>query len=359
MSGPRNHPNLIRHHRLAHGWTQAELASRAGISRTAVSAIEAGRLVPSVAAALALARAIGTSVEKLFCPEAPGSDAVRWIGGAAIGKSRYWQAVVDGQTVTYLAEPGPMGTIAHDGVSSADGRVGSPGELAQRTLVIAGCDPAVALLEATLARQNVRLIALARSSQDALDLLRRKLIHVAGVHFGEADDGANELAVRTHCGSGYELLTVADWDEGVTVATHIELRSVSQLARDKLRWVGRAGGTAARACQDHVLRDRAAPRRIAADHRGVAAAISAGWADAGVCVRLAAEEAGLRFLPVRKERYELCFSSATADDPRVAALIRATRSTQYRRLLAELPGYWPGSAGECREVATGKRQTNS
>jgi len=88
------------------------------------------------------------------------------------------------------------------------------------------------------------------------------------------------------------------------------------------------------------------PRRIAFDHHGVAEAIRCGWADAGVCLRLVAEEAGLRFLPVREETFELCFSADTETDPRILALKEAVRAPAYHRQLADLPGYEPRECGE-------------
>src|SRR4051794_29327800 len=66
MAEKQDLPNRVKSHRLKRGWSQAELAHRAGISRTAVSAIEVNRLVPSVAAALSLANALDCSVEELF-----------------------------------------------------------------------------------------------------------------------------------------------------------------------------------------------------------------------------------------------------------------------------------------------------
>ena len=59
-------PNRVRAGRLAHGFTQEELARRAGVSRGLVSLIENGRTVPSVYVAVALARVLRTAVEDLF-----------------------------------------------------------------------------------------------------------------------------------------------------------------------------------------------------------------------------------------------------------------------------------------------------
>ena len=55
------------------------------------------------------------------------------------------------------------------------------------TLVMAGCDPLVALLaQAIGARHDVRVLPLLRSSTEALALLKQGLVHVAGVHFTDA-----------------------------------------------------------------------------------------------------------------------------------------------------------------------------
>ena len=58
--------NRVRTCRIARGWSQDELAARAGISRAGVSSIETNRLVPSTSAALALAAALDCRVEDLF-----------------------------------------------------------------------------------------------------------------------------------------------------------------------------------------------------------------------------------------------------------------------------------------------------
>src|SRR5579859_2487011 len=62
----------LRRAREARGLTQMELARRAGISRQALGALEAGTYQPGVTVAIALARELGDSVEGLFGGEAPG-----------------------------------------------------------------------------------------------------------------------------------------------------------------------------------------------------------------------------------------------------------------------------------------------
>lgn len=60
--------------RRARGWTQKDLASRAGISKTSVEALEAGR-APALRTLRAIARALGLRVGALFeLLDSPSTD---------------------------------------------------------------------------------------------------------------------------------------------------------------------------------------------------------------------------------------------------------------------------------------------
>ena len=340
--------NEIRHYRARLGWTQEELSRRSGLSRTGIGAIESGRLVPSAAAALALAAAIGCRVEELFRLARPGPEGPSWAWPPRVEPCRYWRAEVGDRTLLYPVETSPLGVVPHDGVHRDQAPLEKGRSEVPDTLVIACCDPAVGLLASEMARSTgIRLIALPRSSRAALDLLAQGLVHAAGVHLGRSDEpGANAAAVRDASGPGFALLRVARWEEGVASSPGLRLGSVGQAIGSGLRWIGREPGSGARQCLDDLLRGQPTPRRRASDHRGVAEAIRSGWADVGVCLRLAGEEAGLDFLGVREEAYDLCFPEASRGDRRIRALVDAVRSTSYRRLLGELPGYDSAMAGE-------------
>ncbi len=60
--------NDIRGRREARGWSQAELATRAGVSRQTINAIETGRYDPSLPLAFTLAAIFERSIEDLFEP---------------------------------------------------------------------------------------------------------------------------------------------------------------------------------------------------------------------------------------------------------------------------------------------------
>lgn len=354
MSDANPHPNRVKAHRVMRQWSQAELAKRAGVSRAAVSAIEIGRLAPSVNAALALASALRCTVEELFGGgiATPG-DQAEWAWPPANFPIRYWQAQVGARILRYPVESTAAGVVAHDGVSRNEAPLKvSDRKLASDTLVMACCDPAAGFLASEYCRSSGhRLLVLPRSSQKALQLLKEGLVHVAGVHLTTAtkSDG-NRHAVLANVGAGFSLVTVAHWEEGIAVSPSTRVRTVRDALRARLRWIGREPGSGAGECLDELLGKRARPRRIAFDHRGVTEAVRCGWADVGVCLRLVSEEAGLGFFSVRQEAYELCFATEAAMDPRLQALVHVLRSNAYRNLLRELPGYDPKEIGQLRSV---------
>jgi molybdate-binding protein len=69
-----------------------------------------------------------------------------------------------------------------------------------------------------------------------------------------------------------------------------------------------------------------------------------------VCLRLTSDEAGLRFVHVRQEYYDLCFAADQEADPRVAALVNLVRSANVRRMLGDLPGYDCRQSGSVRNA---------
>ena len=60
--------NAILHLLAARGWTDTELARRAGLDRAHVNQLKNGRALPTVGTALAVARALGVPVGTVFPP---------------------------------------------------------------------------------------------------------------------------------------------------------------------------------------------------------------------------------------------------------------------------------------------------
>ena len=330
-------------------WSQAELARRAGISRAAVSAIEMERLNPSVNAALSLAAALGCSVEELFGRgQAPAASGQAWAWEPRAKQCRYWEAELQGRRLLYPVEAVGANPIPHDGIWTEGVCRQTRASEAETTLTMATCDPAAGLLAAEYSRASgFRLLVFPRGGAAALDLVRQRRVHVAGLHASTASEpDRNAQRARQALQSPAKLLRVAEWEEGIALPPDNRTRSTESLLKATPRWAAREPGSAARDCLDELLEGRRFAGRQVDGHAAVAEAVRAGWAEAGVCVRFSAEDAGLNFLPVRKETLDLCFLSAQQHDPRVQALARLLRSRHYRQLISELPGYNARDTGE-------------
>ncbi len=347
--------SLLAEHRRDRGWFQAALAEKSGVSRAEISAIETGRLVPSVSVAVRIASALGEPVEAIFGAREAKPLAWAWEPTAA-DNGRVWRASVNGRTLLYPVEPTASGVLPHDAWFDAGQlQPRTSGAAPERTLVVAGCDPLVSLLARELARHDIRVVPLLRASTSALNLLRQGLVHAAGVHFTDATGrSTNDRAVRSVVGTGHRLIHQMRWDTGIAVVVQRRERTPAALLRANVRWVNREEGSAARQAFDSLLATRRRPagyKHVVRDHRAVAATVSSGWAEAGVCVRPAAAEAHLAFIPLHREAYELCVAESQLDDPRVTALMATLQSKSYRQLIADVPGCESAHTGDVRSVA--------
>ena len=345
--------NPVHAHRLARHWSQADLARQVGISRTAVSAIEGNRLSPSVATALALAAVFDCSVEELFAPGAQRQPAApAWAWAPHTEPTRYWEAEVGQRRWLYPVESTALNSLPHDGIWEQGICRERTAVSPEMTLTLATCDPAAGLLASEYARATgFRLLVFPRGGGQALELVRDGLVHIAALHRStEEHPERNSQTVRERLGAGFQLLRVADWEEGVALPPENSSHALSSVARRTDCWAARELGSGARECLDELLAGRRFAGREVAGHNSVAEAVRSGWAKAGVCVRLSAEEAGLNFLPVRQESLDLCFSHQCQRDRRVQALIHVLRSRSYQRLLSEIPGYDATHTGQLISV---------
>src|SRR4051795_6986000 len=132
----------LREARIAAGLSQSALARAAGVSRQAVGAVEAGLHRPSVDAALAMAAAVGRSVEELFGPGPERSEAV--LGSDLPDGTALLAARVGDRVVHEAASE----ALAFEGWPRANAvmEAGHPKLLPGADMdgrVIVGCDPAL------------------------------------------------------------------------------------------------------------------------------------------------------------------------------------------------------------------------
>jgi molybdate-binding protein/DNA-binding XRE family transcriptional regulator len=328
------------------GFTQADLATRAGVSRPSITAIEQGRIAPSVTTAVSIARALQSSVETVF---AAGSEcSPQWAWTPPQPTWRAWHAEVADVPWLIPVEGTAVAPAVHDVVAGDASDHSFDWRIARSTLVIASCDPAATQMAAEYrALTGNRMVIVRRSSRQALELLREGKVHVAGMHLAtHGRRGGNAEIARRLLGSGFEFIRAASWKAGIATTDRLEAASVKQLTRKGVRWVGREAGSGARQCLDEILGTGRIYRHVARDHGGVVEAIRSGWADAGPCIELTSAEAGLAFRSVRTEDYDLVFPAPLSSDPRIQGLIQLLESNRYKRLVDDLPGYCSDESGQ-------------
>jgi molybdate-binding protein/DNA-binding XRE family transcriptional regulator len=349
-------PTARVHSRLAEarqsrGIAAAALARLAGVTRQTIYAIEAGTYVPNTAIALKLARALETPVEDLFQldaePPAPRLVAARLIGGTECCQGTLVQLCKVGEKLVGVpAVAAPWQLPPADAVL-ADPARGLVQRLAdddhEARLLIAGCDPAVSVLARHLQRASVQLVAAAVNSSVALDLLRERLVHVAGTHL-RADPRSATVPFR-----GAAVFVFAVWEEGIVTArgNPKHLRNAADLARRGVRLVNRESGSGARQLLDRAL--AAAGLEFgciagyddppAAGHLSAAWRVYSGLADCCIATRSAARAFGLDFVPLESNRYDLVLRTEHLQITAVERLFDTLAQTAVRRELETLCGY--------------------
>src|SRR5260370_9433124 len=271
-SGDMNAGEAIRRARSSRGLTQIDLAARAGISRKALGAIESGSYQPGVSVALSLARELGESVENLVGATADdnlrhiaaswGQDDISSSGSTA--RTRVALGRVGGKLIAVTQAAARLTLVAGGGIleHAAHRRAEVSTFLSKdeidATLLIAGCDPAVAILADWLARARspVAAISLACSSKRALAALLAGRVHAAGMHLRDARNGEYNLSpVRHAFGKRHAaviLIHFGQWELGLATAANnpLKIGGFGDLERPKLRIVHRELGSGARAALD-------------------------------------------------------------------------------------------------------------
>jgi len=220
---------------------------------------------------------------------------------------------------------------------------------------VAGCDPALPLLETPLALLDppVAFAWWPCGSGEALRLAAAGLVHAAGVHQPDDDLAAGEV---TEIPGGAAVVGFAAWREGLVVRPGAGVRDLADVARLGLRLVNREEGAQARTLLDRErLRLGLPPAELtgyhseAAGHLQVAAAIAGGLADAGVSGEPAALAYGLDFIPLAEERFDLVLPAKHAASREVQGLLKVLTSPWLLAQLASLPGYDPARCGVLRD----------
>jgi putative molybdopterin biosynthesis protein len=356
--------NQLKALRTRLGLSQQELAAAAHVARQTIGGIEAELYTPSAAVALRLAKALGCRVEEIFWLEDESAtlEAVPALGAPAETPMRVTLAQVGGKWVAHplygeqafrveMVPADGMGTWK-EGVNTLSVRLLDDAETLARTVVLAGCTPALSLWARSTERwfPGLRIHWTHANSMAALHSLARGDVHAAGVHLYDAVTGESNAAFvrQVMPKQVVVLVNLGVWEEGLVVRAGNPkgLRGVSDLAQQGIRLVNREEGAGARLLLDTALCAEGIPAnavegyaQTVGSHQEVAASVALGQADAGVSTASIAAIYGLGFVPLRQVRYDLALLETTLTLEPVRQLLTTLQHRWVRTQLAVLGGF--------------------
>ncbi|HYW44282.1 MAG TPA: substrate-binding domain-containing protein [Bryobacteraceae bacterium] len=355
------------------GLSAIHLAATVGVSRQTIYAMEAGTYVPNTAVALRLARALETTVEELFtlsggvpAPNLRSERAVLLPGSAAVQEGQPVQLCrVEKRLMASAPSPVAWYFPATDAVvADKPGREGktrvqifqSEGDFTNRILV-AGCDPGISVLSRHVQAAGIELVLAHRNSSQALSLLKKGCVHIAGTHLRDEASGESNLPEigRLFPKTSVAVIAFAIWEEGILAAwgNPKGIRGIEDFCRKDVSIVNRESGSGSRALLDSRLeRMRIAARSVrgydelAPGHLPAAWQVRTGAVDCCLATRAAARAFGLHFIPLVSERYDLVIRKQHLELPRIQNLLDTLSRSNFRRELEGLGGYDTRVAGQ-------------
>ena len=231
-------------------------------------------------------------------------------------------------------------------------------------VTIGSMDAGVAHLADHFARTEagLRLLPVPLSSLDGLIALRQGLCQMSTCHLIDPQSEEYNRPFIRHLfpGERMALVQVYRREEGLVVrpGNPLGLRSLEDLARPGVRFANREPGSGVRQWLDLRLARLGIPaasipgyETVARSHADVARLVREGRADAGIAIAASAREAGLGFIPLFEEPYEIAAPEAMLADRRYAPFFEYLASGEFRRAARELDGYIvPGDAGAVEVV---------
>lgn len=339
----------IRAARERGGLTQQQLADRAGLSRQLVSAVEAGRNTPSVAAAIALASALGVSVERLFA--APQPATVDVFGGSVRPRTAVRTVRVDERVVTVPAKHGiesiERWAIA-DAVAGDEGLEWLPDGVVDGVL-LAGCDPLLGLIEQLVARSTSHRVVVAHASTgQAIASLEAGLVHGIAVHAPLGEFPQPPVPVMRW--------RLATWQVGLAGSDIRVAPSIAELLERRVRVVQRDGGAGSQRAFERALRaagGEQVPGPVATGHVDAALRVVHGSGRAAVTMEAVAAAFGMSFQPLETHRAELWLDRRFVDLPAARALLEMLTASALHRRAAHLSGYDLAGCGTTVDATSG------
>ena len=219
------------------------------------------------------------------------------------------------------------------------------------------------LLEWALRESSSGLASLPEGSEEGLRRLTRGEVMMAAIHLHRLegdDDTANSDAVANAAGlHDAVVIAFARREQGIVVASGnpLNLSDMASISTSRARMAQRPAGAGAQLLLLALLaRAGIAPDELKLAKPAfptgpdIAQAIRAGRIDCGIATRSVAKSAGLDFLPLAWERFDLVMRQRDYFMKGPQALFGFIREADFPERAAELGGYDVSDAGAVRLV---------
>jgi putative molybdopterin biosynthesis protein len=219
------------------------------------------------------------------------------------------------------------------------------------------------LLEWALRESGSGLASLPEGSEAGLRRLARGEITAAAIHVHrlDGDDEAANLDAVADAPGLHDVVVIAyaRREQGLVLApgNPLQLRDVAGVAARRARLALRPQGAGAQLLLLALLARAGLAfdalelvKPVCPTGADIAQAVRSSRADCGVATRAVAQAAGLDFVPLTWERFDLALHQRDYFRPGLQALFKFVRTAVFRDRAAELAGYDVSEAGDVRAL---------
>lgn len=204
---------------------------------------------------------------------------------------------------------------------------------------------------------HTSFLSIPTGSLEGLVALRQGIAHFSGAHLWDAERNDFNLSYVHYFfpDQAMVLFTLAHREQGLMVrpGNPQHINTLVDLARPEVTLINRNRGSGTRLWLEHQLHQLDIPpeqlhtlKSDARTHTASAEAVGSGLADVGLGVHAAAQNAGLDFIPLFHERYDLVMPATLLDSPVMQPLLDSLQSTEVRRIIENLEGYDVSETGK-------------
>lgn len=219
----------------------------------------------------------------------------------------------------------------------------------------------VETLRRAMAAADLALDLKYRSPDDALAALRAGACDLAGLHLpiGDLEGELLQHYLDRLDVEHDRVIHLAMRRQGLVVApgNPKQLRTLSDLLRDDVRFIHRQPGSGTRLLLEFMLARQGLSLSAIhgcdveeLTHAAVAAYVASGLADVGLALEPPARRYGLDYVPIITEHYFFVCEQDTLESGRLSGILDLLRDDGFRHELNLLPGYDPTFCGKVQTL---------